>query len=418
MTQQDQDTLKNLSFRSRVTHVSIRWLVASMYHFGRIFRSIRRRRAIDEANGIEVLLTGTFYSDAWIKAFVTPLAAAERCRKVVLITTFPVTEQPEIEAIFPSSLLRRIVGDVLARLLVFAWQAMRRGPELVGGFYISPNALMADLVAGMAGARSMYICVGGPREIIDGGLRGESRIFEKLTRADREVEKRLLRTVRNIDVTVPMGSRAVEWFENQGVARKKLRIMTGAVDATRFSPPVAGRPIDMVFVGRLAPVKDLKLLLRTVRAIVDSGRITCLRIVGKGPQEEELKQYACGLELDDYVEFAGFVPNVVDEFEQAKCFVLTSKTEGVSLAMIEAMLGGAVPVVADVGDLGDLVRDGENGFLVDSRDPEDFANCIRELIADSSRLSECSLAAYNTGLKYDIRHVAKDWNALLGDIAH
>jgi glycosyltransferase involved in cell wall biosynthesis len=173
----------------------------------------------------------------------------------------------------------------------------------------------------------------------------------------------------------------------------------------------------MVFVGRLSPVKDLKLLLQTVRAIADSGRNVSLRIVGKGSQEAELIQTARDLDLGDYVEFVGFVPDVVDEFEKAKCFVLTSRSEGVSLAMIEAMLGGAVPVVADVGDLGDLVRDGENGFLVDSRDPKDFANCINELLTDDVRLSECSQAAYNTGLKYDTRHVANEWNALLGDIA-
>jgi glycosyltransferase involved in cell wall biosynthesis len=387
-----------------------------MYHTGRFFRFVRKRRPIDESGGIEVLLTGTFYSDAWIDAFLTPLAAAERCRKVVLVTTFAGKERPGIEMIYPRKMLRRVFGDVLARLLVFSWHAIRRRSELVGGFYISPNALMAELVGAMTGVRSMYLCVGGPVEVMDGGLHGESRIFDKLAQADPAVEKRLLHMVRDFDVIVPMGSSAENWFADNGVNPARIRKLTGAIDASRFGPPVGSRPVDLVFVGRLAPIKDLKLLLQTIRVIVDRGRNISLRIIGKGPQEAELKQFARDLELNGYVEFAGFVPDVAVEFAQAKCFVLTSKSEGVPLALIEAMLGGAVPVVANIGDLGDVVRNGENGILVDSREPADFANRINELLADDDRLSEYSQAAYNTGLKYDIRHVANDWNALLGEI--
>ena len=241
-------------------------------------------------------------------------------------------------------------------------------------------------------------------------------LFGNLTQADPGVEKRLLRTVRDFDVVVPMGSSAVDWFEDNGVSAARIKRITIAVDASRFSSPVADRPVDIVYVGRLEPIKDLTLLLQTVRIIADSGRNIRLRIVGKGSQEGKLRQVSSDLGLDDFVEFVGFVPDVSGEVGQAKCFVLTSKSEGVSGAMIEAMLGGAVPVVANVGDLGDLVRNGENGFLVDSREPEEFAACITDLLADEHRLSEYSQAAYNTGLKYDIGHVAIKWNELLGDI--
>ena len=83
--------------------------------------------------------------------------------------------------------------------------------------------------------------------------------------------------------------------------------------------------------------------------------------------------------------------------------------------MTEAMLAGAVPVVSDVGDLGDLVTDGENGRLVVSRKPEEFAICIADVLNDDTRLANMSAAANKVAMKCDIRAVALLWDGLLAN---
>jgi len=408
-------TVRQLA-HARIVHFLIRSLVGTMYRIGRLFRFLLGRRIIGDSERIEVLLTGAFHCEEWIMAFMRPLVAAGRCKNVVLVTTFPVTEVPGLTVIYPPDWMRHIAGEAPARLVMFAWQALRRQPQLVGGFHISINALFAELVASLVGARSIYFCVGGPMEILDGGLWGESKTFGKLRQADKVVEEKILRSVREFDFVVSMGSKAADWFIDHGINPDRIRSMTGAIDTSRFSAPKSWRPVDLIFVGRLVPIKDLPLLLETVRTLVDLGRLVRLRIIGRGLLEEEVRQRIAELRLGDHVELAGFVPDVIAELKRAKCFVLTSKSEGVSLALIEAMLAGAVPIVADVGDLADLVTNGENGYRVDSRDPANFANCINDLIADAGILSAQSEAAYNTGLRYGIDNVAEKWNTLLSDI--
>lgn len=400
--------------RSRLKHWLIGSLLELLYRLSRAGNLLVGLRQKDPEPPWEVLLTGTFQSAEWVMAFLQPLAMAGSCRQVVLVTTLPVPEHDGITVIHPPAFLRRAIGDVAARLATFAWTAVWRRPELVGGFAISINALVAQTVADLIGSRSMYVCVGGPIEVLDGGLWGESRLFSKLDAADPAIEAKLLRAVRRFDAVVAMGSKAVTFFRERGVAPERLHRMTGAVDARRFGEPRDERPVDIIFVGRLVPIKCLDLLLGAVRQLVENGRQPRARIVGRGPLEADLKELAQELEVDSQVEFAGFVPDVVEELERAKCFVLTSRSEGLSLAMAEAMLAGAVPIVADVGDLSDLIEDGVSGRLVTSREPAAFAGCIEEVLGNQRRLQTLSRAAHDAALRCGLDRVADDWHTLLG----
>jgi glycosyltransferase involved in cell wall biosynthesis len=406
------------SLTARATHLLVLLFVGMLYRIARIARSFTGYRHDGSSLGAEVLLTGTFNSEEWIMAFVRPMTLSSSCRNVVLATTFPVAPMEGLTVVKPPALLCRLLGDTGARLVVFVWQAVRRRPSLVGGFHISINALVADLAASLAGARSMYVCVGGPIEVVDGGLWGESRFFSKLRRADQRVEDSLLRTVRQFDVVATMGNKAATYFRSKGVDASRIHRLTGGVDAGRFKAPSGDRDTDIVFVGRLVPIKSLDLLLRVVAEIASRGVAARTRIVGRGPMEASLKELARDLGIDAHVDFAGFVPDIVDELVKAKCFVLTSESEGLSLAMIEAMLAGAIPVVADVGDLGDLVEHGVNGFLVPSRDPKDFADYLFKLINDKAMLSDLSTAAHDRALGCDLMRVANNWDTLFSTLGH
>ena len=80
---------------------------------------------------------------------------------------------------------------------------------------------------------------------------------------------------------------------------------------------------------------------------------------------------------------------------------------------MEAMLCGLPAVVSAVGDLGDVVCDGENGFLVRTRTPEEFADRILRLIQDPVRLMRCSRAALRTGRRYELAAAGQLWDRVL-----
>jgi glycosyltransferase involved in cell wall biosynthesis len=92
---------------------------------------------------------------------------------------------------------------------------------------------------------------------------------------------------------------------------------------------------------------------------------------------------------------------------------MTSDSEGVSQAMIQALLCGLPAIVSDVGDLGDVVKNGENGFLVDRRNSEKFANRIEILLSNPEKFGKFQKAAYLTATQYETKVAAQKWDKIL-----
>lgn len=102
----------------------------------------------------------------------------------------------------------------------------------------------------------------------------------------------------------------------------------------------------------------------------------CFLLVGNGRDEERMRQAAAGL---GNVHFIGFVDNVADYLAAFDIFLFPSRHEGLGSTLLDAM-ACALPVVATrVGGIPEIVRDGENGFLVDPGD-------VEALVAETGRL--------------------------------
>ncbi len=364
------------------------------------------------AEGADILLTGTFHSGSWIRSHLEPLTLSGGCRRVRVVTHFPLPPLDKVEAIVPGPRLSRLLGEVPARLLTFFRVALRSRPHAVGGFHLLVNGLAASLIARASGARSIYFCVGGPAEVRGGGVLSENRLFGRLPAPDARVESALLRAVSEFDLVVTMGSRAMEFFRENGVTGD-IRVIPGGVDAPCGNSDNGAPPWDVVFVGRLVPIKEIDLLLRALWLV--RKRIPGVRavIVGDGPLRGELEAAAEALGLGDAVEFAGQRDDVPAILGRSKVFALTSATEGLSLALMEAMAAGLPAVVPDVGDLGDLVRDGENGFLVGERTPESFAARIAAILEDAALRRRLSGAARSAMERYGTPCAARQWDSVL-----
>jgi len=120
------------------------------------------------------------------------------------------------------------------------------------------------------------------------------------------------------------------------------------------------------------------------------------------------------LGLEKNVVFAGQQRDVSPWLTGARVFVLTSDWEGLSLALLEAMSRGLPAVVSRVGDLGEAVEDGVNGYLVAGRAPEGFANRIVELLSDQERLGRFGVAAREAARRFEISAAIGRWDEILG----
>ncbi len=376
----------------------------------------RRPKAVAADEPVEILLTGTFYSDNWLNAHVAPLAASSKCRKLLLVTTFDAAPSDDVEVVAPPKWLRKVIGGVPSRLMTFMWVALRRRPAWVGGFHLLLNGLIAQLVARFAGSRALYFCVGGPMEVLGGGIWAENRLFCRLETPDAKVEASLLKAVRRFDLIITMGTSAAQFYRDHNVT-SRCEVVSGAINAERFNFANDSRDFEFILVARLSPIKRIDHYLRAIVIVAKDHPNTRAAIVGDGELCVALESLATELGIADRVEFLGHQSDVGAFLNRSKAFVLTSDSEGLALSLMEAMTCGLPAVVSNVGDLGDLVTDGENGFLIDERTPEHFAAGMSKLIEDEARWAEFSQNARTSASKYETPTVVSRWDEILRSMA-
>lgn len=358
--------------------------------------------------GHRVLLTGTFYSGNWIAAHAGPLAAAKNVECVYVATTFPMPPMEKVVPLYPSNWLKNLVGSVPARMLTFCWAAVVKRPHWVGGFHLLLNGMLAILIAPLVRARSIYFSVGGPAEIWGGGVRAENRLFAKLPGPDLLLERWMLKIIRSADRVATMGTRAIDYYRDHRVARP-IAVMAGGMNTTHLCPSDAPAEFDVVLVGRLAQIKRIDVFLEATS--IARRQIPAIKaaIVGDGELRSQLEKRAAELGLSQNVQFAGHQSDVASWLKRSKLFVLSSDSEGLALSLIEAMLCGLVPVVSNVGDLGDLVENERNGFLVPRRDVAAFAARIVQLLRDDVQRRQLSAAARKDAMRFDVNAAGERW---------
>lgn len=138
----------------------------------------------------------------------------------------------------------------------------------------------------------------------------------------------------------------------------------------------------VTFVGRLAPEKGVDWLLRAWPDVVAAAPSVRLLVVGDGPERSALEIQARRLGVGDSVRFAGNRSDVARLHAASDVFVLPSRREGVSNALLEAQASGLAAVVGDdpFGGNRELVKHGENGLLVPVDDAAALAAALLHLV--------------------------------------
>jgi len=178
----------------------------------------------------------------------------------------------------------------------------------------------------------------------------------------------------------------------QGLAAARVQTLWNGIDLTRFAfqGPCDDGPI--VTVARLSPEKDIANLLRAARRVISEFPQTRFEIAGDGPCRSELVELARDLQLTEYVTFHGEMRDIPSLLSRARLFVLPSKTEGISLTLLEAMARGLPIVTTDVGGNPEVVEAGVTGRLAPPGDPEGLARAITSMLADDTQSRQMGIA--------------------------
>jgi len=142
---------------------------------------------------------------------------------------------------------------------------------------------------------------------------------------------------------------------------EKITVIPNYIDTSTFHPnsEIQKIPGRICFVGRLAPIKNIDILIRAISQIPNAFLI----IIGKGKQEEELRSLAKQLQAN--VQFLGQMENedLPGELLKSEIFVLPSALEGHPKALIEAMACGCAVIGTDVPGIRTIIRHKETGYL-------------------------------------------------------
>jgi glycosyltransferase involved in cell wall biosynthesis len=146
------------------------------------------------------------------------------------------------------------------------------------------------------------------------------------------------------------------------------------------------------WIGRMTSVKRTEDVLRAFKHLRDGGVDASLCLVGDGPQRGAVERRAHELGVMRQTLFLGFQEEVAQYYAAFDALVLPSLNEGTPVSAIEALAAGRPVVATRVGGVPDVVRDGENGFLVDPGAVMDLAERLSRLAQDPALLERMARA--------------------------
>jgi glycosyltransferase involved in cell wall biosynthesis len=192
-----------------------------------------------------------------------------------------------------------------------------------------------------------------------------------------------------------LSTRSRSYLTSHGFPADQIVYISGSVDTERFQPAPERRPDparperDVICVAQLDYRKGVDVLLhawgRMMREPVEwrAHLKPRLCLVGEGELKPQMERIVAGLGIQDSVEFLGLRRDVVDLLQQSWCFIMPSRWEGMSNALLEAMACGLPCVATRVSGSEDAISDGVNGLLVEPEQPAEMAQALRRIIEDT-----------------------------------
>jgi glycogen(starch) synthase len=181
-------------------------------------------------------------------------------------------------------------------------------------------------------------------------------------------------------------------------------VVPNAIDLRRFGQLGSARDVDVVFAGRLVHEKGPDVLLAALRHVRRPLRVV---VAGDGPCRSELVNYARRAGLD--VTFTGWLSatDLPALLSRAAVQVVPSRSEAQGIALLEGLAAGTPVVASRVGGIPEIVRHGENGWLVPPDDPLALARALDHALSERGALDTMRAAARDSVRVFDLQTFPK-----------
>jgi glycosyltransferase involved in cell wall biosynthesis len=222
------------------------------------------------------------------------------------------------------------------------------------------------------------------------------RFFPDRRRLKRVWANRLLRLLTD-DITAISAATGKALTVYEGLPKDRIRIIYNGIDVCKARAATAdglkaalGIPEDASVLGtiaRLDAIKNHPMMIEGLRFVHRKHPNTYLLIVGDGEERARIERQVSELELGRHVILTGYRQDAAVFYQVMDLFLLTSRSEGTAMTLLEAMANGVPCIATDVGGNAEVVKDRETGAIVRSNDPLMLAETIDQLL-DNRMLRE------------------------------
>jgi len=263
--------------------------------------------------------------------------------------------------------LIHVHGSATLPLVDLATRAMRARPAIVFTWHDSSEVL------------------GGPflkRRLIRASIRRCARVLG----SSRDVAHRLS-SAADVDAQV---------FANGGPIRDP---------ATPDPTPTPTPPPTIVWAGRFVPPKDPQALIRAAATLHNEGLDLRVVLLGDALPHmrwfyDQTQELIDSLGVREIIETPGWVDDPHEILARCDIACQTSHTEGLSLALLEQMMGGLAIVATDVGDTATAIEDGHSALLIQPQDDARLVDALRSLVVDADRCRTLGHAARQRAIEH------------------
>lgn len=235
--------------------------------------------------------------------------------------------------------------------------------------------------------------------------------------------------LKNQDGLVANSRAGAEEFKEIGYPESQIAYIPNGIKIPHKGKNAYEGIEKVLTIARFSYEKGVDVLLKAWAQVIQEEKRLRLLIVGSGSQESELKSLSHSLGIDECVDFVGLVPDASPYIERADLFVLPSRSEGMSNALLEAMSYGLPCVATRVGGNRELLggeheeilrgdyATGENGILVNPDDPKGLCGAILYFVRNQSLRERMGVKGREFVMKnYSIDQVAERYIALYRSI--
>jgi glycosyltransferase involved in cell wall biosynthesis len=300
----------------------------------------------------------------------------------------------------------KIIGSILY-LLGGIWQLARHGS---GGIYHAYDLKMSTWIATIA--KFLF----GGRSIIKlrSGVYYYKNIFPSLFSFSSTLSRMYFTLpLRSADCILVVSNEVRDFLLDMGISPEQIALIPNAVNTKRFFPAtpltnklkireklnIPGNKTVFLYTGRLQAIKGIDILLRgwkNGQKLINEELVLVL----VGDHSEIVDEINDDPVLAKSIIMTGIQKNVVDYYQAADIFIIASRTEGLSVSLLEAMACGLPVIASNVGGTPDVVHHNENGLLFESENVNQLAKHISKMLEMREKWDQIGKHNRQTILEY------------------